>query len=257
MKRIIISVLIVWQALLLTSCLTTKETNLLQKPGGGVPSYPRVEVPVEEYSVKMGDQLLVMITFNPLDASTFRLFTYFSTMSGASGENERSFPVKPDGTIRFPYLGDIQVKGKTTLEIQQLIKDRIDASISDDCIVKVSLENRYFSVIGESSQSRYPIAKEQLTIYQALAQCRDILPYGDRKHIKIVRQTDEGTLIKTFDIRSQSVINSEFYYIQPNDVIYIQPLGRKFLGIDSFGAVFAITSSIITLGLTIYHLVKQ
>jgi polysaccharide export outer membrane protein len=111
-------------------------------------------------------------------------------------------------------------------------------------------------VIGESRVGRYPIAKEQTTIYQALAQSQDINPYGDRSKVKIIRQTDSGTVVKTFDIRSKDIINSEFYYIQPNDVIYIQPLGRQFWGIDSFGAIFAIISTVASIGLVIYNFSK-
>ncbi len=260
MKRIIISTVVVLQVLLLTSCLTTKQTNLLQEPGGGVVSYPQVGAPMEEYRVKMGDQLTIMVTTNPLDVSTSQLFSYFSMMNNsASGTDAltRAFPVKPDGTIYFPYLGDISVKGKTTLEIEQMIEKRINSGIADDCVVKVLLENRYYSVIGDAGVAgRYPIAKEQMTIYQALAQCSDVKPYGDRKNVKIIRQMDNGTMIKTFDLRSQDVVNSEFYYIQPNDIIYVQPLGRQFLGLNSFGAVFAVASTVISFGFMIYNLVK-
>lgn len=257
MKRIIINIVIVLQMLFLTSCLTTKQTNLLQEPGSGIPSYSQSYAPVEEYRVKMGDQLIIMLTANPLDVSTTQLFNLFSSRSVSDrGETLRSFPVKTDGTIYFPYLGDIYVKGKTTLEIQQLMEKLINENISSDCIVKVSLENRYYSVIGESNANRYLMPKEQMTIHQALAQSRDIKPFGDRKRVKIIRQMENGTMIKVFDLRSQDIVNSEFYYIQPNDIIYIQPLGRRFLGLDSFGAVFAVFSTVVSLGLMTYNFVK-
>ena len=256
MKKIIINTLIAMQAVFLTSCLTAKQTNLLQQPGGGILAYPQVETPAEEYQVKAGDQLAIMVTTNPMDVLTTQLFSYFSTMNYSGSESGRGFPVRTDGMIYFPYLGDIHVAGKTTLEIQQLIENRINTGVADDCIVKVSLENRYFSVIGEAKAGRFPIAKEQLTLYQALAQCGDIPPYGNRAQVKVIRQMDDGTVIKTFDLRSRDIINSEFYYIQPNDIIYIQPLGRRFFGLDSFGAVFAITSSLISFGIFIYSLVK-
>ena len=259
MKRIIINVVIGLQAIFLTSCLTTRQTNLLRESESGIPSYPRMNTPVEEYRVKMGDQLSIMITTNPLDLLTTQLFSYFSMMyGGGMGEevSSRSFPVRINGTIHFPYLGDIYVKGKTTFEIQQLIEKRVNESISEDCVVRVFLENRYYSVIGEAIAGKFPIDKEQMTIYQALAQSGYIRPYGDRKHVRIVRQTDNGTMVKSFDLRSKDVVNSEFYYIQPNDVIYVQPLGRQFLGLDSFGAVFAVISTIVSFGFMIYNLVK-
>jgi len=145
MKRIIIiSIAVVLQMLFLTSCLTTRQTNLLQKPGGGVPSYPPMSEPVEEYKVRMGDQLMIFLTINPMDVSTTQLFSFFSVINAVAGESSRSFPVKTDGTIYFPYLGDIYVRGLTTLEIQQLMEKLINENISSDCIVKVFLENRYY-----------------------------------------------------------------------------------------------------------------
>ena len=257
MKRIIINAGIMLQVLFLTSCLTTKQTNLFQKPGADVPSYPSINIPVEEYRIKSGDQLLIAITSNPMDQSTTKLFSYFSmtTLNYEGGGEEgssRSFPVTVDGAINFPYLGNIYVKGKTTLEIQHLIEKRLHENISEDCFVRVFLDNRYYSVIGEASTGKYPIAKEQMTIYQALAQSGEIRPYGDRRQVKIIRQMDGGTMIKAFDLRSKDIVNSEFYYIQPNDVIYIQPLGREFLGFSSFGAAFTVISTVISLGVMIY-----
>ena len=257
MKKIVFNILIVLQVLFFTSCLTTKQTNLLREPGGDIPSYP-LSVPSEDYRVKQGDRLQVSITTNPLDELTTHLFSYFSSRNqvGAIDNSPNGFSVNSQGTIYFPYVGDIYVQGKTTLEIRMLIEKKINESISDDCIINVSLENRYYSVVGEAGVGRYPIAKEQMTIFQALAQSRDVKQYGDRSHVKIIRQMEDGTVINTFDLRSKDVVNSEFYYVQPNDVIYVQPLGRQFLGLNSFGSVFAVISTVLSFGFMVYRIIK-
>ncbi len=249
MRRLIIKVFMAFHVLLLASCVTTKQTNLLQETGGGIPGY-QTTVPLEEYKVKSGDQLKISVAANPKDTKSAQLFSSFSGGSGSS------FPVNPDGTIYFPYLGDVFVRGKNTFEIQQTLEKRINDNIVDGCIVLVSLESRYFSIIGEAGAGRHPIAKEQTTIFQALALSGGIAPYGDRSHVKIIRQIENGTVIKTFDLRSEEIINSEFYYIQPDDVIYIQPMGRKFLGLNSFSAGFAVLSTVISLGLMAYSFFK-
>ena len=252
MKRIITNILIVLQVLFFTSCLTTRQTNLLQEPGRGIPSYPMVAAP-EEYRVKIGDQLTIIVTPNPMDTRTAQLFSSFASLSGADGRP--GIPVHPDGTIHFPYLGNIYVRGKTTLEIQQLMERRMNESVSEGCIVNVQLENRYYSVIGLSSAGRYEILKEKLTILQALAQSGDIQSYGDRRNVTIIRQVDNGTVIKSFDVRSRDIINSEFYYIQPNDIIYVEPLGRRFWGVDSFFSAVALASTAISIGFMIYNFI--
>ncbi len=261
MKRIKIVFVALFQVVLLTSCLTTKQTNLLREPGGSIPAYPEVAA-IGEYTIKPGDELNVFVSVPSESSQTGALYSLFSVQGGSGSSEEsklRALSVTPEGTIYFPYVGDLHVVGKTTLEIQEELERTINEKMLKEggsCLVQVSLGNRYFSVIGESRAGRYPIAKEQTTIFQALSQSGDVNLYGDRSHVNIIRQTATGTIRKTFDLRSADVVNSEFYYIQPNDVIYIQPLKRQFWGLSSFGSVFAIISTIGSVGIMIYNLTK-
>jgi polysaccharide export outer membrane protein len=271
MKQLKIIVVVCLQVLLFASCLTTKQTNLLQSPGGDIPVYPP-EKEIGEYVIKSGDELNVRINMMGDNTKTEFLFNLFmggnyninggdnfNTNSYSQENKLRSFSVSPEGNIYFPYIGLIQAAGKTTQDVQTELEMRINKEIlvEDACLVYVQLNNRYFSVIGESNAGRYPIAKEQLTIYQALAQSRDIHPYGNRSKVKIIRRTLNGTVIHTFNLRSAGIVNSEFYYIQPNDVIYIQPLGRQFVGMNSFGSIFAFISTVSSLGILVYNLTKK
>lgn len=246
---------------LFTSCLTTRQTNLLQEPKGGIPSYPQSEE-AEEYTIKPGDELNVRISVPKESSETEALFGLFSA-GGYMGQTEtnkiRTLTVSPEGNIYFPYLGDMDVLGKTTLEVQTELESRINRDLVADeaCLVIVSLENRFFSIIGESAAGRYPIAKERLTIFQALSQSKDINPYGNRAEVKVIRQTETGSEIRTFDLRSEDIVNSAYYYIQPNDVIYIKPLKRQFWGINSFGSVFAVLATSVNLAVVVYNLFKK
>ena len=263
MKKYMLFFTLILTALLFTSCLTTRQTNLLREPGGSIPSYPQVES-IGEYTIKPGDELSVLITTSEENSKTARVFRLFSIQNLINNTNSISnklstLSVSPRGDIYFPYIGEINVAGKTTLEIQTELENIINEGLFTEeggCIVYVRLSNRFFSVIGQSSAGNYSIAKEQLTIYQALSQSRDISTYGNRSKVKIIRQTERGTIIRQFDLRSEDIVNSEFYYIQPNDVIYIEPLSRQFWGINSFGAIFAIITTMSTLGISVYNLVK-
>ncbi len=254
MKNKVLYFFLLLQGCLFSSCLTTQQTNLLREPGGSVPAYPKVQG-VAEYRIKPGDELSIQIS--AFDAATSRLYSLYSMNNGfGSSTGIRLFSVSSQGNIYFPYLGDIYVKDKTTFEVQELLTSKLHNEISPQSTAVVTLGNRSFSVIGESKTGTYSIAKEQTTIFQALSMSGDIRQYGDRSKVKIIRQTINGTIVKTFDLRSQDIVNSEFYYVQPNDVIYIQPLGRQFWGLNSFGAVFAMLSTFISVGLTIYSFVK-
>lgn len=87
--------------------------------------------------------------------------------------------------------------------------------------------------------------KTSMTIFEALAIGSSLGPYADRSKVSIIRQTDSGSKTKTFDLRSKDIIDTEFYYIQPNDVIYVPQLKRKFLGsTTSFAGAFGLITSL-------------
>ena len=245
-----------------TSCLTTRQTNLLQEPNGKIPSYPQKEE-IGEYRIKSGDELNVRIQVSAEDAKTRSLFGLFNYSSVSYNNNEgnklRTFSVSPQGYIYFPYIDSLYVAGKTVYEVQNELSTKITTELlySEACLVQVRLDNRYFSIIGESRSGRYPIAKEQLTIHQALSQAGDIKLYGNRAKAKVIRKTQTGVRVHTFDLRSSDIVNSEFYYIQPNDIIYIQPLARQFWGISSFAAIFSFISSLAAFGFLTYSLMPK
>lgn len=250
--------MVLLQVFLFSSCLTTRQTNLLQEPGGGTPFYKKVPE-IGEYRIKRGDELAVQIRM-PNTAAGARTAALFSLFNNAEGSSRlQTLTVSPKGIIYFPFLGEIYVIGKTTLDVQTELEARINREIftEEGAVVAVRLANRFYSVIGEAGVGHHPIPKEQLTIFQALAISGEIRQFGDRSHVRIMRRESDGTTtVRTFDLRSAAIVNSEFYYVQPNDVIYVQPLGRQFLGISSFSSVFAILTTLASMGILIYRLTK-
>jgi polysaccharide export outer membrane protein len=82
----------------------------------------------------------------------------------------------------------------------------------------------------------------------------DIGMFGDRGRIKIIRETDNGTIVKSFDIRSEDILHSEFYYIEPNDVIYIQTLDEQIFSISNFPTLLSTTISSISFAAFLFQL---
>ena len=114
---------------------------------------------------------------------------------------------------------------------------------------------RYFSVIGANASGRFPITKEKVTIFEALAMAGDISNYGDRGKVRIIRETEEGTEVKMFDVRSEDIINSEYYYVEPNDVIYIQTLNEQFFSMTSLASVISTVATTLSFGIFIYSFI--
>ncbi|MBK7712018.1 MAG: hypothetical protein IPJ37_14410 [Bacteroidales bacterium] len=115
--------------------------------------------------------------------------------------------------------------------------------------------NNYVSLLGEVQRpGKYPIYKDRLNIFQALAMGGDLGNYSDRQKIQIIRPTARGNLVKEFSLADRSILTSEFFYVMPNDVIYAKPMKGKFFHMDQFP--YALIISTITTGLLIYSVIK-
>lgn len=243
----------------LSSCITSKDTNLLQDIKKDYSTVP----PPDEYRIIPGDILQVAIYVYD-DEETAELFrgytpsmvgsregelgTHTWTYGGRGATEEGTWRGSPitvysDGTINFPYLGRLFVQDLTLLEARNLLTARLK-EISANAEANVTLRNNFFSVIGESGAKRVDMRSNNMTIYQALASSGTISDYSARDKVNIIRQTKDGSVVKTFDLRSKDIINTEFYYIQPNDVIYFPQSKGKFFGTtNNFAGFFGLITS--------------
>lgn len=249
-----------------SSCITSKDTNLLQDIKK---DYPLESAPVD-YRIIPGDQL--SLTVYTLDDNMKQLFSMFSQTStigrgttGATSGGSQSntgggfnyLNVYSDGSIKIPYVGKVYVQDLTVLEAKRLIASRL-SEFSANVTVDVILNNRYFSVLGEAGSSRVQMTAPRLNVYQALALSGSIKNTGNLKKVKIIRQTAGGTEVKTFDLRSKDIVDSEFYYIQPNDVLYVEQLQRKFIGATTnFLGVFGLITGFIGMVTVVVRLIKK
>ena len=241
------------------SCVTTKQLNYFQEPKKGIQNYTD-SIGFQEYKLQKGDYLYIKVYARK--AEEMELFNggqgQNQDFGNAIDANSRLFLylIEEDGKFDYPYVGQIYALGKNTrelkFEMEELLKDYLTHFSVD-----VKLANRTFSIITESKSNRVQIPAEKLTVFQALAMSGDLAQYSDRSKIKLVRQTEEGTIVKVFDLRSKSIIDSEFYYIQPNDVIYVQHTFAKYTGIDRFTAVISTTLGTVSLGMIIYAIVEK
>jgi len=231
-----------------------------------------------DYKIIPGDQLILKVF--TLDESMKTLFSMYiednkpiATGSSSSANQTsmntnsnstyggRDMPnnvlnVSSDGMINIPYIGLLNVKDLTVLEAKTKIANSFSA-FSPNVTVDIALRNRYFFVLGAAGSRSIQMNNLRMTIYQALALSGNIEIYGDRKNVRILRQTAEGTEFKTFDLRSKDILNSEYYYIQPNDVIYMPQVQRRFFGaVTSFTGVFGLISSFIGIGVLVIKLTR-
>lgn len=252
-------------ALTMSACVTSKKVNYMQEPSKTIPSYADT-LDFEDYKLRPGDRLYVYVY--SLDEKISQMYNAGTSnqLRGRQSNNENSsydlysYLVDENGNIQFPTIGDVYVLGMTTRQVKYALEDRLGQLLREIpgykmVSVEVNVVRRTFSIIGQQS-GKYAITKEKMTIFEALAEAGNIEEFGDRSQIKLVREKDGQTVIKTFDVRSKDIINSEYYYIEPNDIIYIRKIRGQAFGINSASSAVSIVAATISFGVFVYTIVN-
>jgi len=175
----------------------------------------------------------------------------------------QSYIVDNAGNIDFPIIGSIHVGGMTKSEAELLIHDRIRPYMSqtENPIVTVRMTNYKFSVLGEVNRpGMYTVTNEKINILEALAQAGDLSIYGVRDRVKLIREDATGRKeIHTLNLNDANIINSPYYYLQQNDVVYVEPNKVKSQN-SNIGSMttlwFSATSILISLTSLLYNILK-
>lgn len=247
MKKIVNIVCYACLMLLATSCYTRRVVGLLQERNS-LPEYDRGVY--QEYRLRKNDELTLRI----ISADQTSVAMFGNAQTGMGSTNNMVYRIYDDGTVDIPFLSRIPLEGMTLEEAEKFLTDQMKPYIPD-VQVKLALSTSTFCVIGDAGRGYFNIYKERLTIFQALALCGGVNESGDIGHVKIVRETNEGTKIVSFDLRSKSLIDSEYYYIYPNDIIYVDVTPKRFWAVNSYSGFLGVITSSLSLLLTVWNLV--
>ncbi len=223
--------------MLLTSCYSNRAVGLLQDRNN-LPQYEKAEY--EPYRLRINDEIIYRLI--TMDETIAKVMTQgVSTTTN----DANSYRIYSDGTIDLPFLQPIHIAGLTIEEAQQVVQNTF-REIIPDAEIKLTLYNKTFTIIGDINSGTYQIYKEKLSIYQALAMSGDLMNAGDRKHVRIIRPREGAEPeVLEFDIRTNTLVDSKYYYIYPNDVIYVARSKGSFYKVASYsGFLGLITSSL-------------
>lgn len=229
----------------LTGCYGYRQVGLLQERDD-LPVYDSVAY--EPYRLQVNDEIIYrVVTMDETIAKTL------SANSSGSGQYANSYRIYSDGTVDMPFLPPIKLAGLTELEAQDTLRKAF-REIIPDADVKVAMFNKTFTVLGDANSGTYNIYKERLTIFQALAMTGDLMNSGDRRHVRIIRPRggDEPEVLE-FDIRTNSIINSKYYYVYPNDLIYVSRDSGSFYKQASYSGFLALITSSVSLLITVLN----
>ena len=175
----------------------------------------------------------------------------------------QSYLVDNDGNIDFPKIGTVKLGGLTKSEAEKLIQEKIKPYMSEleNPIVTVRMSNYKISVLGEVQRpGMYNVSNEKITILEALAQAGDLTIYGIRTNVKLIREDGTGEkTIHVLNLNDANIINSPYYYLQQNDIVYVEPNKVKAQN-SSVGSMttlwFSATSILISLTSLLYNILK-
>ena len=211
---------------LFSSCISSEEVNYLQAI-----NTQNTYQTYEEYKLKVGDYISCAIS-----SEDEEIVRAFSALLATDQRATKTYVIYEDGTVIYPIFGSVEIAGHTVQEAEDILQKMMQKTIKD-VQVKLSMANNFFYILADNKQGSFYVYKDNMTIFQALAISQQTTNTMDLTKVTILRKDENGrSMKKTFDLRSQDVVQSEFYYIQPNDVIYFPTNKNSFFDISSVGA---------------------
>jgi len=237
-------------ATLLIGCYPHREVGLLQE-GKKMPVYD--SVPYQAYRLQVNDEIIYRVfTMDETIAKTLLA----NNNTGGGTQYANSYRIYADGTVDLPFLPPIHLEGLTEREAQDTIR-RYFRELIPDADIKVALYNKHFTVLGDIGTGMRYIYKDRMTIFQALAMTGDLRTSGDRRHVRIIRpHGNDAPEVLEFDIRTKSIIDSKYYYIYPNDMIYVSREPAAFFKQETYASFLAIIMSSISLFITVANYIN-
>lgn len=235
----------------LMSCKTSKQLAYFQDLNDTSKIQTAVQYPYEPLTLKVDDQVQITISSTAPEAAQ-----YFNLVAGTTTS---VYTVSPNGNITLPVLGDIQVLDLTTQELKLKIADALKAYLKD-AVVGVMLINFKVTVIGEVGHPvTVNVKGERLDVLEAIGAAGDMTAFSNRYNVKVMRKAPGGIQIAHLNFNNSKMLQSPFYQLRQNDVVYVEPNKDKGFKNERFAIIMpfivSVTSFIITF-VTLYFRFK-
>jgi len=249
-------------AVMMCSCVSTKKIVYFQ---GADSLYRQAQLVMQQYEMKLkpADQILVKVTCSEPDLLTVfaqdvvmgtsgggRSTSSSYLSSGASGgmSNAYGYTITNDGYVVLPSIGKVQVAGLTTVDAAKVIEEKIkEINHISDPGVTVNLLNARVAVLGAVKSPRVvSLTSERNTVLDVLSQCGDIADTGLRQKIKLFREVEGQRMMYEMDLTKSDVFESPGYYVQQNDLIYVEPNKSQSIKSSAFYTFWTAGATIIS-----------
>ena len=215
--------------LFLTSCISNRKLVYFPDPEFNTDVPVEITNNLQQYHLQPRDVISVRI--KTLDSESADYFNIEPTNGfqqfNAVGLYINGYSIDETGCITLPEIGNTNVGGLTVQQAQKKIQNDLSDYLNNATIL-VKLVSFKVTVLGEvNNPGYYFIYNEQANVLEGLGLAGDLTDFGNRENITLIRQTQSGSKAILLDLKDPNLIASEYYYLQPNDVIYVQPLRAK------------------------------
>jgi len=244
----------------LFGCIPQKEIVLLQDHSSDKNysnPYSNMKGITDQYMLQPNDYLFINVSTPDEKISEFFNQSRSGSMGGMQQQNANFFFYQIDDgmNIDFPYVGHINLEGCNVVKGKEKVKEALKPFLKEYNLT-FKLATNTFTALGEfRSQGVHSMTKEQITIFEAVAIAGGIPAYGKKKKIQLLRQLPDGPVIYTVDLTDKNIVNSEYYFIYPNDMLYVRPMRAKQFGIGESFSLGVITG-LLALYITLDSLIK-
>ena len=167
----------------------------------------------------------------------------------------QSYTLDEDGVIELPLIGYTELKNLTVDEAKERIQSEINKFVNGTTVI-VKLSNFNLTLLGEVARpGMYKVYQTQINVFEAISMAGNVTSFAKNSDVKIIRQTDNGSEIVSIDLGQADILSSPYYYLKPNDIIYVQPLKIKQWGFTTFP--YSTVLSVVSLAVTLYLAFKK
>jgi len=246
--------------ILLGSCTSTEKLSYLNN----LPETPETQyfpVDVPDYRVQYRDILYITAKAMTPTGSIedllqgSRQYNQNAYLGSEAGQYIMGYDVDEEGNIFLPVIGKVQVADKTMEDIRVLLQDEVNKYFNN-AYVDVKLLSFKFTVLGEAkAPGTYVNYNNYLTVLEAVGRAGGVDDYGRRDRVLVVRPTDKGTKTYRINLQDKDLLISEAYFLQPNDVVIIEPVRHKIfnMNLPTFSFVLTTVTSAITMTLLLIN----
>lgn len=229
----------------ISSCVSNKKLVYFQ--GNINKDTIQSEKPV--YLLDQGDVISIKVyTTDPIISSFFNVEPVGQNVVASPGTLYLTgYSISDSGFVKIPIIGNVYVRGLNIEEAQKKLQEALSAHVMDATVIVKFLSFK-FSVLGEvKAPGFYYVYNNQLTLLEAIGMAGDLTQFGNRKKVKLIRRTKEGSVVYNIDLTDPQLIGTDKFYILPNDAIYVQPLKALTLrnNVSQAAVIFAGVSTLI------------